>query len=151
VVGFCPHIQLTSVGVRVHRSRLSCSGRVRRDPRPFTALGCDVTISPPLGGWRTVFLALGSSMAPRGVGSVLARGLPEPNAFAVSCANAPRFARNTLRATGRNGFDAQIPNANLGRIDEMTPVAVRRPALVPHRGKDALVRAAHTHMKTKQG
>jgi len=101
--------------------------------RGHSALGCDVTISPPLGGWRTVFLALGSSKAPRGVGSVLARGPPEPDVFAV-CANAPRFARNTLRATGRNGFDAQIPNANLGRMDDTVPMVLQRSALM-HRDK----------------
>jgi len=122
-------------------------------PPPITAcVACrPVTICPPLGGWRMVFLVLGSSNAPRAIGSVLVRGPPERNASVVSFADAPRFARNALRPIGQNGFDAHAPNANLGRTGDAGPVAVQSAALVPYRGKEVPVRWAHTHMKTKQG
>jgi len=147
-------IQLAGDDVRSHRLAMvlfrfvsspspAADHRVRRQP--------PVTIYLPVAELADVFQVLDLSKTSQTVGSVLVRGPPEPDAFAVSCANAPRFARNTLRATGRNGFDAQIPNANLGCMHEMTPVAARRPALVPHRDKDGLVPEAHIPMKTKQG
>ena len=73
-------------------------------PPPITAsVACrPVTICPPLGGWRMVFLVLGSSKAPRALGSVSVRGPPERHASAVSFADAPRFARNALRPIGQN-------------------------------------------------
>jgi hypothetical protein len=129
-------------------SASSCSGSC---PLPSFLADHRHTISLPRAGSRTAFLALGSSKAPRAIGSDLVRGLPEPHACDASFANAPRYARNALRPIGQNGFDAHAPNANHGRMDDTRPVAVRRSALVPHTRKDVLVGRAHTHMKTKQG
>ena len=98
-----------------------------------------------------VFLVLGSSKAPRALGSVPVRGPPERHASAVSFADAPRFARNALRPIGQNGFDAHAPNANLGRTGDAAPVAVQSAALEPYRRKEVPVRWAHTHMKDKAG